>query len=78
VQIQNSGGPGQAGIAGQEPDFASWSIRELRDFLEARGIDTSAATEKEELISKVSSCLLKFFTLLGMPSWLPTCCYCTM
>eukprot|EP00884_Botryococcus_braunii_P004182 jgi/Botrbrau1/13765/Bobra.0056s0021.1 len=46
------GGAGARLLEGGEPDFGSWSIRELRQFLEERGIDTSTATEKEELISK--------------------------
>lgn len=37
-------------------DFASWSVKVLKQYLTDKGIDISGIVEKEELVSKAKSC----------------------
>lgn len=60
LQFENGVNPSEEAGGGveKEVDFGSWSVRDLRQFLEDRGIDTSTATEKEELVSRVTAVAL--------------------
>ncbi len=40
-------------VPSEEVDFSGWSIKDLRRYLEERGIDEAGAVEKEELVAKV-------------------------
>mmetsp|Transcript_779 Transcript_779/g.1959 ORF Transcript_779/g.1959 Transcript_779/m.1959 type:complete len:514 (+) Transcript_779:122-1663(+) len=53
ASLVTDGGAAETSGAGEEVDYSSWPIKELKRCLQERGVDASQIVEKDELIAKV-------------------------